>query len=582
MSIAGKRSVKIGETLNLRLTPLSPGVNLELIAQPDGMTLNDGTLSWTPNATQVGLTSATVRLTVAGRSRDDTFTFEAVQSGLELLFPATRMALAPDRKSAVLWGRNVQFTNGPPDQTDLALVDLTTRQVLISRKMNDPFAEAALDADRVFLALNQSDLLVALNRPELTPSERLFTRFPVRWMSREAGSLLLAGNVAPDQQSDFENLPKSPNLALDAANLKPASVPAGFAPPAPAWMNPQVPMPWLRLNEGLMFNGVLFAPMSEGGKPRLLVSPPGFLWAWQPQLEGANSGFAPPSPWGRSLVNGEIRTQSGQRIGQADQPQSATGISQTATSPFLLADHPISLTVTSRTEGNSSPKRTSRSVIARDLILGHVVDTVKVYEEWMDESQDRSIDRTQLLVQELGDRKIALLEPNRLFVITLDETKLAATQMPLGIVPIQPIMVASPQGVTKLAYQFRGGQAPYESSLQTDLEAATIDPKTGEISLDGPQLISTAIANLNKSFVTWFGQGVAIEEEPLFAALNQQAKAFEALVGRPPQGLPLLVPISLRVLDAEGQFARLDHAIFVEVPRASVEEAYRKARPKPQ
>jgi hypothetical protein len=64
-------------------------------------------------------------------------------------------------------------------------------------------------------------------------------------------------------------------------------------------------------------------------------------------------------------------------------------------------------------------------------------------------------------------------------------------------------------------------------------------------------------------------------EREFESAVAQQARGFERLGGRPPRGVPILVPIILRAVDHESMTAAINYAVSIEVQKDQFLEAAR-------
>jgi hypothetical protein len=144
---------------------------------------------------------------------------------------------------------------------------------------------------------------------------------------------------------------------------------------------------------------------------------------------------------------------------------------------------------------------------------------------------------------------------------------------------LQDKLTLDPGGVTKLKHEFRGAESLVEVGLAPKGPGIEIDPRSGELTIDGPALVET-VAKALASWTTSTVYPSSSASETLEGESNEYPRGakqrFQRIVGRPAKGVPVLVPIGLVARDKSQQIARLNYQIFLEVPEDQAREAFRR------
>src|SRR5205814_705772 len=103
----------------------------------------------------------------------------------------------------------------------------------------------------------------------------------------------------------------------------------------------------------------------------------------------------------------------------------------------------------------------------------------------------------------------------------------------------------------KLEHSLLGGKGPYRMELLTQWPECKLDAESGTLTVDGVALVKSLEASLVEDGPR--GQGNRQVLTVTTEAEKHIRAQFARLVGRPPIGLPVLIPISLRGFDSESQ-----------------------------
>jgi hypothetical protein len=131
----------------------------------------------------------------------------------------------------------------------------------------------------------------------------------------------------------------------------------------------------------------------------------------------------------------------------------------------------------------------------------------------------------------------------------------------------QSHLVADAAAPTEFVHSVTGGTAPYRFTVDgpravREMLPLAIGADTGTVTVDGPAASDWIIAHLSRP-VEGANSG------QLFDAYETVAQdEFQKIVGRPPQGVPVLLGLNVTVTDAANRTATLPYEFFIEIPRS--------------
>lgn len=564
LRVRGDRLAIVGKPLTLVLKPQVPGTTLALASGPDGMALAGETLRWTPSEPQVGRAKAKVTLSLKGHTREETIEVEAVLPHVLLDFPCNLLALDPSGHAAV-----VGETSRTGTRNRVAVIDLDAPKIVASAALPDGLRSLALDGDRAYVGLDVNSVIVALDRKDLKPVRRVFSPFVTSSLWPLAGGRLAASTVMED--NGFNAQAARPLALFTRPDLRPLGEPS--KKPARNFdlaLNLPIGPAIQPLESGLFLTeGIVAEPVEAGFKTRLLIQPAGFLRMATRDRHGSENPMVLPAPWGRVLRNGSsLATLDSKQVALSSPARPASPHSQVFQGQIVLSmSEPISIQPEVDMDHNFTPRCTKR-LIVRDLVLGRTVGVIPIYDRFLGMANSGTLPDGRNSVFRVSGRRVVLLDDFGVFVASLDALDLKAVPQPLHFVPVQSSLSVAPEGATTLTYTLQGGAPPYRLELVDEHPAFRLDPKGATLAIDGPKLADAILKGLSPE-ISERARGMS--KEDFNAMLKEPAVRFEALVGRAPRGVPVLMPIRLKATDEEAQTTFLDHAIFVELPADKVE-----------
>ena len=158
----------------------------------------------------------------------------------------------------------------------------------------------------------------------------------------------------------------------------------------------------------------------------------------------------------------------------------------------------------------------------------------------------------------------------RVYAVDLSELQAGTCPRPLAFVPEQGPVLAAADGPTRLKYRAVGGQPPYtlKASLPGAGDLGLVRPAAAgnlELEVDVSGYIAEQKLPLARALID---QSAATERAEAIMTRYRQAMtpAFHRLTGRDPAGVPVAMPLEVRVLDSGSQSAKFCHYLLVDVP----------------
>ena len=270
LSLAEKPSNKaiVDAAYEVPLATLSGSPEAELIEGPKGMTIADGVLRWNPTDGDVGFVNVRVELKDDKITHDEAWQVEVGRPKLDVPFLVLGCAASLDGTRAVVWGnewpqggKRLSPARERHPGSRLALVDLSTRQVIAKRELDFPVARAQTSKYAIY-----ASPLPPQYSKEPTPVIK-FTPDDLRELGEEDVASGLVTTFADRYLICLD--PREGSKRYTLPDMKPVET-----LPAPRWSIHDPPPVPRQLGDGWLLDGVLWDDNLD--KTRLLVEPFGF------------------------------------------------------------------------------------------------------------------------------------------------------------------------------------------------------------------------------------------------------------------------------------------------------------------
>ena len=158
------------------------------------------------------------------------------------------------------------------------------------------------------------------------------------------------------------------------------------------------------------------------------------------------------------------------------------------------------------------------------------------------------------------------------------KTPEAENLTPPGFQPVQSALAVSGSRRTTLSHGTVGPVAGAQFELIGPMVGLSIDAKTAEVTVDGPALARLASSRFEGGYLKvpaprMHSNRSGFRSVSLEAYSTSAGGVFEEIVGRPAEGVPVLVPIRVGMKLGGKLAATLSYYVFLETPGAALDEA---------
>ena len=576
-SVDAPATVSVGQPVTIKVQPFDAKTQVSLASGPQGMTLSNGALNWTPSEAQVGDTKVELKLSSGASERIQALdTIAVTQAFAPLPFAPDGVRLDAGGKLAVVWvgqqeSPRAMPRNGREHKIALAVVDVEQRKVLVERTLTKPIGAVALAGDQVYIALADADRIESylIKTLEPGPSVTVEGRTARLWAAPPRCIIAFS-------EREYQ--------AFSLPDLKPVNAPAFKKDPNASYMLDTDS--FARIDDAYACGNALYN--SDFTKVRLMTRCPlpraiavdernaQAEFTGLPSL-GTRSGSC---QWNRRIVGNDLVSGSGQRVAAA-----ATSLGGAA----ILHDVPVMVSLAH----DQSQKIRSLGMKLFDLAHGSVVQDVKLYHRTLpsdtlgsgmagisdEDAPPMQFSGSESLCMDGAGKRIVVLAGKRLYICNLSDDLLKKFTMPLAFEIPQEVPLVSSKQPLKIAHKMRGGEAPVEFSMGVELPGVTLDKASGSVTIDGPAIAKAAIKRIGDevtsgramSFAQQVGgNNMGNTENNLPEELTMNKNFVTEQLGRPAQGYPTMIPIWIVATDKNGQKADLKYTAVLELPQADV------------
>lgn len=586
--LEGSQKAFVGQPVKLSVRGVTPGTTVELTEKPDGMELVGERLVWTPTHPQVGPQSVGLRVSHGAVSQQQAFEMLVVMPSARIDVPVAHTRVSPSGKSAVAWGvekpKGTRSQGSPKGQTHLAVVDLESLEVRATATMPYPAQLVAIGERWVYVAEEETSKLDVLSAVSLK-KQRMVMLPDVAVKAEFLGPDLLSvmcrnglvcyrtpgmtptaildiGDLARDLTSDVPQPAPTREGAPSRSDTnwrrfwdqrmrqRRAQQSRGTSSP-PRGFTGQ----WLWSPEGWWINGCLLDPAT--GKAKALRSWPGLYGVRRQQPESRDPTFATTLPsWGRTYRSRKLSTTVYQQIAHLE-----GGGEQ------FLSDHPGMVTILPK----SQQAQGGCEVVLWRLLDGVPATRRKLFSESSLDFKPLSLGADVAVCRD----RIVGLNRNHVFTFRFDPATVKALPMPFFIErPMSIPVVTIPKSLT-VKHTIRGASGPNRFALLTQpANGLDVDEATGNLTINGAALAEEAAQLAASLIVVKSADEEQADRKAAAAAVAKWAAAERKYLAKVAdldiEGIPILLPICLRALAADGQKATVRYQVVLDLPEQLV------------
>jgi hypothetical protein len=540
VTLDGPPAFTVGKQGKIKLMKADPSLKLDVTASPPGLKLTGDTIEWTPTLEEVGQRSLSVNLSHGDISTTQVIPLEIAYPSARLPFLASNMAVSSDEKWAVCWQQPLERLAGHRETaadpfTHLAVVNLSTLQIVAEARLPFQVVAGATDGKQVFVSQFGSDQLTYFAMAEPTNQKSLAVPGDISSLHIVAGKLFVG--LKGDGIACFT----IPELKVDTSLSQTVR-----SDPRTVELDIQHQRPSVsRVREGWLCDTMLYD--AELKTPQLLLAAPGFTL---PVLPDSRRSEALLTSWGKLP----------QTIRQGNSPYSFSPPS------VVVHDAPALITATAAVELKTPVSMYNRA--SEQSLKLTVVDLAAGVHH---ETFNLAIREVAQVPGEVGVQAVvirplsggaAVLYGDNVYRFSLPKSLLEKLPTPSVFEPKQSTFVIDLKKPTKLTHVILGAKAPLQATLTTKRAEISIDPEAATITVDGPKLLASAMQRFIEAPLP-----IRVPENPI--ATNQ---LFERVTGRKPNGWLNVLPIGLKVVDADSKTAELSYVVFLEMPQHEIQK----------
>ena len=539
----------VGEHKTVAIHPIDSSIKLTFPDLPQGMKHNENGIAWSPTPADVGDFKIDAILSQQNVQKKVEISVKVSHPYLDAGINTVGFLVADDESFLVCWSGRQDYSYVDKDRksSTLAIIPYRSKRKSIRKQLSYYVDDVQLFkhrivairnvTERVTTSRNRSSPRVIGNQFELfsadslNPIRSISTTDPIQSIDEVDGKLVLS----------FETMIQT--YELDSFQLIDT---VRKSEPAEATL-PDTADGGVLMRDGIFKDGILYT--NDGTQRRLLVAPPGTI----PMLSSGvylgllNGGFL------RQLSPDEIREPSHRRI------------------PIPNSDRFLSVRTQDHSEtielGNSRARRQSAEL---EILDGaeNLLARLPIAAEYT--TLNKNIPLWPTLVH-VGKNECLLNYRRRIYRLNTEElltdfqnaTDSELLPPPeLHFKPNQSHFVIMDDS-TVLPHSVSEGKTPFTYYLIESPRGFSIDHQRGDVTLDRETLVEQAIRTVEKRLGGSMGDELKQKLQKLSRSV---ASDYQRFTGEELKGVPVAIPIHVRVGDADMKTAQLQYFVFLDIP----------------
>lgn len=529
----------VGNAYEGPLETLSGSPDGELIESPDGMTIENGVVRWSPGDDDVGFVNVRVELKDGRVTHDEAWQIEVGPAKLDVPFLAMGCAASNDGGRAVVWGNdwpgggkrlNASYERHPGPR--LALVDVATRQVVAERKLDFHVTHAEFSKYAIYVS--------ALPPRYSNESTQLLVKFSLDDLRELGEKELASGSIKTIADRYLICLgARGERTRYTLPDMKPVETPSA--------MRREPPLP-RRLADGWLLDGVVWDDNLD--KARLLVEPYGFSFAYQvgrdsTDLDRAFQGVAFDAP-----------------------DRAAPPVDRDALHAGMYTPHiPALLTMKQTMPDPKKQRGPSSGRVHLDLVdlkSNDIVRSVTLRNGFWRRGVFPYDGANTTGIATTPDHVLVTHQGEVLVIPAVDGD--GPIQAPFRIAPQQSTFTVSATGSAKVRYE-ADGATKFDLTIQAvgNTPEEKLESADGSFEIDLRESVPGIVEKVSLQFQrarSYDGEGKTRAED----YVDKIRENYRKLVGKDPSGVPVLVRAEVQAYNRKEEVARLTHAYLVDIP----------------
>ncbi len=529
------QDLNVGESHRLKVLLADPRVQMEADLLPDGATFKDSVVTWQPTPDQLGETAFEITLKHGDLQKNARLIVQVVTPSIKLPFMAGSVTM-DDTDGPLIVSiasanpRNYRPSGAtvPVSTSQLAAIDTSSRKILATAAVSRPLRTVTVAQELVLLTFNDDPSTIDIyDRAQLKRLKSIIASGPINRVRVQDDVVVLTSNqlVEVFDKSTWKRrqlfTPSNPAANLLGSNLADSA-------------------------HGVLVDGVL---RNFRGEPLLVAAP-----------------FDLPT---MGQIDGRVMTTL---FGLEESNRFEAARAQPAAVPIPGTSLTANIAFTAR--GMSNPNRSIGELSL--LIGGQETDRILLARAPLpaQPTPEATVPPPALGVSR---GMVAVVHGNQLYLWKPPAKEPEATPTSLEWTARQSTFALLETEPTVLKHEIRGGRPPYQFVLQTPMEGLSLDEKSGDIRAEW-----SAMRPFVESQLVQPNAAVRQAQEVLQTESQRQRLATELKrrLNVDTKGLPVAIPIRVRVSDADDRSLTLQYLVLADVPVQSLQERLQAMAPR--
>ncbi len=558
--VKGPSLLQANQKITYPIETLDKRVKYELHDAPKGAKMEDGKIVWTPTDEQIGSHNIALRVYFEKVEKIVTFSVNVSKPHAKLAFAPNTMRISDNAKLIVFAQISNNRSNrdrynkgqGKTTEDQLLLYDVDTGKTLATRTFKKHVGAFWVDEHYAYYAPNDTTVFYALSLKDLSDVKRIFCTGNIKSFSHNYKGELVIHLSSGTGGDVVYSLPDLKRISVPKKAERYSKTQEYYE--KEEYMYEQDHRYYERGRGGSVKNGSLQngfrikngAIYDKDGKLAMVYRPR----SYKDCVSDRSSICYPEYRWNRWIRDGQIQTPDGMKLGRIN-----------TSNYHIMEKYPAVMGVIFDSKDN----RYTISYEIRDMINAKVVNHASL----LDIEQIRVSNYNNFKFTVVEDKAFILIGKG-FFTIELTPEMFKGVTEPLHIVPKIAKNVVAADGILNIKYQAKSGTQPYTYTLMSDCKGLTLDAKTGALKIEGSVFAEAAlkslIGNHDRIYREMQNEAEAKARGRDYVASSsceRFVESYKEIIGEAPKGIPVTIPITVNITDANGQSCTISHRVFL-------------------